>query len=200
MKNVLLAVGLFALCVSAQAEYLYWQISNEVVGEGGAKYDDFAANAANNGALFATVRYGKTGTDWRTWKVGTDVASEGWGSTGEYYGGAMTKEIVGLEKLNYDYAGAIDLNSISDLSTYSFYIEMYKYDAEGGYYVGVAKSEAETYDSLVAQGYIINGTMGDDPTGNYAVWQGSGYSIPEPTSAMLLMIGLSLVGLKRKRT
>lgn len=200
MKNVLLAVGLFALCVSAQAEYLYWQISNEVVGEGGAKYDDFAANAANNGALFATVRYGKTGTDWRTWKVGTDVASEGWGLTDEYYGGTMTKGIVGLEKLNYDYAGAIDLNSISDLSTYSFYIEMYKYDAEGGYYVGVAKSEAETYDSLVAQGYIINGTMGDDPTGNYAVWQGSGYSIPEPTSAMLLMIGLSLVGLKRKRT
>lgn len=200
MKNVLLAVGLFALCVSAQAEYLYWQISNEVVGEGGAKYDDFAANAANNGAFFATVRYGKTGTDWRTWKVGTDVASEGWGLTDEYYGGTMTKGIVGLEKLNYDYAGAIDLNSISDLSTYSFYIEMYKYDAEGGYYVGVAKSEAETYDSLVAQGYIINGTMGDDPTGNYAVWQGSGYSIPEPTSAMLLMIGLSLVGLKRKRT
>lgn len=200
MKNVLLAVGLFALCVSAQAEYLYWQISNEVVGEGGAKYDDFAANAANNGAFFATVRYGKTGTDWRTWKVGTDVASEGLRLTDEYYGGTMTKGIVGLEKLNYDYAGAIDLNSISDLSTYSFYIEMYKYDAEGGYYVGVAKSEAETYDSLVAQGYIINGTMGDDPTGNYAVWQGSGYSIPEPTSAMLLMIGLSLVGLKRKRT
>ena len=95
---------------------------------------------------------------------------------------------------------AINLDQLGDPSAYSFYIELVNYNDSTKSYdvVGTSKLNPATYTTLVSSSFIDAGNMGL-PITPAAVWHGGTYSVPEPTSAMLVMFGMGLLALKRKR-
>lgn len=95
---------------------------------------------------------------------------------------------------------AINLDQLSDASAYSYYIELINYNETSQTYdvVGTSKASPATYTSLVQSNFIDVGNMGL-PMTPATVWHGGTYSVPEPTSAMLVMFGMGLLALKRKR-
>lgn len=144
--------------------------------------------------MAAAVRYGVAGTDVATW--GTAIG-EKYSTDGTPASEINDSYIVG-DYLGADWAESIDLSQFGpNLGDYSFYIELYRYGANGWY--GVARSEVASYSDLRTAGYIINMDIGSPVIEDAQIWQGSGYQIPEPTSGMLVMLGLSLLGLRRKR-
>lgn len=95
---------------------------------------------------------------------------------------------------------AINLDQLNNASAYSFYVELVNYNTSTKTYdvVGTSKASPATYTSLVDSNFIDVGGMGL-PITPAAVWHGGTYSVPEPTSAMLVMFGMGLLALKRKR-
>ena len=61
----------------------------------------------------------------------------------------------------------------------------------------VAQSATMTYAELAAKNYIDTGSSISIPSIENA-WHGTPYAVPEPTSAMLVMVGFGLMALKRK--
>lgn len=88
--------------------------------------------------------------------------------------------------------GAVDVTSYSD--GYSFIIELYKY--EEGNYSQLGQGETVTYATLESAGFIGNELT---PIAQAAVWHGGTMTVPEPTSGFLMMVGLALLGLKRRK-
>ena len=199
-KVFVIAFSVLIACAS-KADYLYWQVSDDIVGDesfGKGGSDAYAVgvyNAAGGiGELAAAVRYGVAGTDVATW--GTAIG-EKYSTDGKPASEINDSYIVG-DFLGANNAESIDLSQFgTDLEDYSFYIELYRYGANGWY--GVARSEVASYTDLRTAGYIINMDVGSPVIEDTQIWQGSGYQIPEPTSGMLVMLGLSLLGLRRKR-
>ena len=76
-------------------------------------------------------------------------------------------------------------------SDYSFYIEMLNWD--GSEFTEGWTSPTMTYDSL--SNYISDGSIS---AGSVNAWTAS-VTIPEPTSGLLLLVGGSLLALRRKR-
>ena len=75
---------------------------------------------------------------------------------------------------------------------YSFYVEILNYDNA---VVGVS-TENTSYADLLAENSIVDTTL-DVPM--VTVWHGGAIAVPEPTSGFLMMVGLALLGLKRRK-
>lgn len=193
---------------NVSAEILYWQVSNLVVSEAPSdlpssvpavyadSHDDYAAGVYKAGETYAWVRYG-TGENYASYGVAENFKD---GVVGKDGRNVVGEDLIIYDETDYIDAGnynLVDLDTIANADTMSYYIEIWRYSNEKGWQ-GVARSETMTYEQLKDGHYIGAGGV-VDPGTDYMIWHGSGYSIPEPTSAMLLMIGLSLVGLKRKR-
>ena len=84
---------------------------------------------------------------------------------------------------------ASDLGEYANSSSY-FYVELFGEDN-----VGVAVSTALSYTQLFSAGYL--GTDGIGTNVEHA-WKVSSFMVPEPTSGMLFLAGLALLGLRRK--
>lgn len=80
---------------------------------------------------------------------------------------------------------------------YVFYVEVMNYD---GAVIGTSWKndswQGQTYSALASNGSIV-GTAMSVPT--VAVWHGGGVAAPEPTSAMMILLGLAGLALKRKQ-
>lgn len=113
-------------------------------------------------------------------------------------GSGNTKD--GYQMVAQGVGAAINLDQLGDPSAYSFYIELVNYNDSTKTYdvVGTSKLNPATYTTLVSSSFIDAGNMGL-PITPTAVWHGGTYSVPEPTSAMLVMFGMGLLALKRKR-
>ena len=86
---------------------------------------------------------------------------------------------------------SIDLTAYA--SGYSFYIELVNYESSA--YTPVGQGTTASYVELAAH---IASSLTEIP--KVTVWHGGPYhAVPEPTSAMLVMLGLALAGLKRRR-
>lgn len=86
-----------------------------------------------------------------------------------------------------------DLGEEFSWSSYSFYVELFAWDGANETSVGV--SEWATYDSLVSNGAIIPSGMGIPATAH--IWMPATH-VPEPSSAMLLLFGISYLLLNRR--
>lgn len=99
-------------------------------------------------------------------------------------------------KSAYAMASLETIGSGSDLlSTYSFAIELGSWTGDGGDadWILAAFSGSQTYAQLAE--FMNTELQIQDP----AVWMPTSYSVPEPTSGMLILIGGALLALKRKR-
>lgn len=93
-----------------------------------------------------------------------------------------------------------DLSKLDgDLASYSFAIELgnWKDTDDGSTWLLAATSEVWDYDRLFQSGFIAAQAQVGHPT--QLGWTGGGYNIPEPTSGLLLLIGGSLLALRRRR-
>lgn len=76
-------------------------------------------------------------------------------------------------------------------TAYSFFIELYS-DSD----VFLAQSETKTYSEIVQAHAISNSGIGQQAA---AAWVPGGYAIPEPSSALLVLLGMAGLALRRKR-
>lgn len=79
-------------------------------------------------------------------------------------------------------------------TTGSFYIELYNYDSEARQWNALGVSDTASYASLMGSGAITSSLV-SIPT----AWTGGTMHVPEPTSAVLMLIGLAGLSLKRRK-
>lgn len=80
--------------------------------------------------------------------------------------------------------------------SYSFMIEIGIYQEDTDLWMILAHSQSATYDELYRAGYIYDGNL-EAP--EHTPWSGGVYSIPEPSSGLLILIGAGLLALRRRR-
>lgn len=88
-----------------------------------------------------------------------------------------------------------DLGSYSD-SGYTFFVELANYSDNAWH--SVSKGARYTYDDLVSAGYVATG-LTDSISAMTAASNFNMGAVPEPTSGVLLLIGGSLLALRRRR-
>ena len=99
----------------------------------------------------------------------------------------------------------INLGDLNPSTTY-FYIELGNYTQETGF-TATQVAGAYSYTDLVSAGMISSGGISSTPSGaSFGVagamigGQGMSYgAVPEPGTAMLMLVGLAVAGLKRRR-
>lgn len=169
MKKLLTFAFALAAATMAQASYLYWQTSGDTT---------FNGNEILGYNLYAVGDKGG--------KIATGIMDAD--------GDAISLPANGVAG-GYDYI--VDVSNYN--SGYSFYVEMIGYDS-AIYGKGVAGvigvSAATSYSDLVAQGSILS--SGHALTIPH-MWTGGTVAAPEPTSAMMILLGLAGLALKRKQ-
>lgn len=181
MKKILLFAFLAAAATS-QAEYLFWQVSDEMIGS-----DAYLKAHVDQGDGYiykAIMHYGTVDETTHAWSEGGQIP-EANGGKGPIGGDG-----------SIDTSYNVNLGQLGNASSYSYYIEIVKYEsAVSPDWYGVAKSETMKYQDMVNANYI-----GDIAAPSALVpWTGGSFSAPEPSSAMLVLVGMALVALKRKR-
>lgn len=172
MKKVLSAVVLLgAMCASAES-YLYWMVGDT----GNFAYDNAQVRVLDNGT--ATDNYLSLYYADGTAVVGNKVSQE--------YAAAAQEAELGL------YAALGNLLG----PNYSYIIELR--DAQGGFVAQTgALSYSDALNNIVESGIAVpaGGTGWDPGSGG-----GSPYNIPEPTSGIMLLLGVAALALRRRRT
>ena len=118
------------------------------------------------------------------------------------YGGGDYNAAVLWGGKDGDFAHVSDIEQVPDsfltpvTAGYSYYIELVNYNAVSGDYSSVAMSETLTYTGQ-AKGFFVSSLDYSIPP---IAWGGGSYAAtPEPTGALLLALGASLLALRRKR-
>jgi len=171
MKKVLsMAVLLGAMSASAES-YLYWMVGDT----GNFSYDNAQVRVLNNGT--ATDKY-------LSLYYADGTAVDGNKVSDEYAAAAQEAEL-GL------YAALGDLLG----ENYSYIIELR--NADGGFVAQAgALSYSDALNNIVYSGIGVpaSGTGWDPSSGG-----GSPYNVPEPTSGMMVLLGMAALALRRRR-
>jgi len=172
-KLVFLALVVIAAS-SVNASYLYWAVGDD--GKGG------------NDDLSKVVSYaGKLEYTWDTAKF-YEVNAGG--------DKTLLDSMVNLdgEVANPGIAGpsTVNLGDVSTKTGYSYYIELVS-SAHNNELVGYTQG---TYASIGTQ-YLTDALPETLPAA--VIWHGGTYSAPEPTSAMLILLGVAGLALRRKQ-
>lgn len=169
MKKLFIAAVIGFITCTTQAAYLYWQVNTD-------DFEDAGIDAEYARVVAVDVSGNET------------ILSIADKVTGE------TKTGSSLSAVDLGTA-VINLAQLTDPAAYSFFIELVNYNA--GFDVVGRTTENVTYAKLVQQQFIDVGDTMMIPQAN--VWHGTPYSVPEPTGGLLVMFGLGLLALKRKR-
>lgn len=173
MKKILVMLGFVAASVAANASYLYWQVTDTTFNGN----DIAGASIKAGNTTFKDVYY-------------YDVNS----STS-----ILISDSNGLVETAPGATYYVDLGS-TDYSSYSFYIEIFNYDSASRQFNNIGYTET-TYTELTSKGYVST-SLTEIPkvwTGSSSTPGGPSYNVPEPTSALMMLIGLAGLALKRKR-
>ena len=196
------AAALTAGVASAGDDVLYWMIDNSATVEKDGVTSSissfFESYDAPDGSAFA-ARVRVTGGDIQDGQdVFLDLYIPGYGldkGGGEY--GVEFSEVggywgAGVPTGNQSPSGDFSAGS----PEYSFIVELGNIDSSDNW-TTVATSAAATYSSL---GDYIHETFNINP-GQIAVWSPTTFTapVPEPSSGLLMAVGLALLALRRKR-
>ena len=177
MKNLnLLAVLAMVFCVHADA--LYWCVVPDETYTG-ADYNAARVIAQNGDTKTALnlMTYDNSTESWQTMS-GVSVIDVNAGSSGNLWS---------------------DLGSASGNSQTSFFIELLNYASGSSDPQVVGMSQVVSYTDLVSNGYISTGGLSPTGTvGSATPWTGTPYSVPEPSSGLLLLLGIGGLLLRRK--
>lgn len=174
MKSLFFFILAAGFAVSAQASYLFWQVDS------GTEVNQYAIDNDYGYArlrMFDNVSGTRTTADFQN----DDIV-------------AGVNGTVAPVKLAADFDNSIE---VSLLEGNSYYIELLAWN--GSSYVGVGASTVMSYTELASAGYTYsNADLADIPKLNLKIWNGGAYTVPEPTGALLMVLGLAFLGLKRR--
>ncbi len=173
MRKAIFALSVAVAVSSANASYLYWQVDSSTAS--GLTYDGarvFASNDSGATKTYLNIGYGDF-------------------DSGNFIPFAGQKVQIPLYEA---VVAEIDTSLYGKGSDYSFYIELINY-SDGAFVAQTDVSSAMTYADLEAKHYV----GADLSPVSMAVWHGGSYTtVPEPTSAMLVLFGLAGLALKRR--
>ena len=169
MKKLFIVLSVSLASLFANASYLYWQVDQ-------SDYEGIVGWEQVTGA-----------------RLVSDPSSVG----SSYYPSSddTWTELTGNGVIGAPYAADIGNNA----DGYSYYIELVNSIGDV-----IGKSSAPlTSSSPNYASYVNNGTTTADltniPMENLSAWHGGSYrAVPEPTSAILMLFGAAMLGLKRK--
>ena len=113
---------------------------------------------------------------WQSWMSLPDVG-------GNFWAGPGYADLAGLKLSETGFMFAIELGN-------------YTQTGDVFNWVVLAGSAGSTLQDLISGGHIIASDLSAQGSFN---WQASGYSVPEPSSGLLVLIGGALLALRRRR-
>lgn len=194
LLNILVAVAAISVPVCCHADgpmILWWQVGDEFdYSDDGESLKDVmvtrgqsSVSAYDLGVNAARIR--ETSTDTYLKMLNPEAIADG---------------TTMLFDMDYMYVPTVWQADISDFSAgspeYSFVIELGSY--EDATWSTLAVSEASTYGELSTARYIVPSQGGYLPN-PVAVWQPVAYSVPEPGSGTMVLVGVALLALRRRR-
>lgn len=198
MKKFIVAFAVVSSALFANASYLYWQVST-----GGGLSSDGNGNYTFNGIEVSGFRIGAVSSsqsldnlDWQSqlFDAATDygyydpINGNGDGFT-SFANPSTASQVTGENLANNTEGVWAAIDSNYDGDGYSYYIEIMGY--ENTTVIGLS-----TYTASVANLTSDLGGMFSVPVN---AWTGTSYTAPEPTSGLLLLVGASLLALKRRK-
>ena len=182
MKKLLLLGAIALVATVSQASYLYWQVD----------MSDTASSFGIDTDRDYTFRFVQVYNDTKTT---LDVYSYNT-STKSYQELSNPESIPSMTAETGHLFADVGTVTEGNADAYSYYIEVTGYSISGasGWQ---NQSEVITYANAVADGHIVDdlSAMAVMPT----AWTGGTYMAPEPTSGLLLLVGASLLALKRRK-
>ena len=185
----LAVAGLVGL--SASADVLYWQVNDSAQSGTGLKgtpaqaYLKATAENNNSSPFYVSSNLDAAGNE-----LGDAVG------IGTFENGGTAAGVLDLAKI-LSWADDTSASSagISSLSALSFFVELY--DASGNW---VGQTTPQSYTDLVNSGAISSGLNPNFSGVNSALGSASGsYSVPEPTSGLLMLVGIGALALRRRK-
>ena len=176
MKKLIAIATIVLVSASAHANYLYWQVGGD---------DDFSAI---NSVDSSNLTYARL--------VVKDAGSN------VVYDYAQLDNSSGSSSYLMPSAKSVDISSLSSgTGAFSYYIELGTYSEStwSGYAVSQTHTAA-TYAEIASQAIAASSALSysDLVAAKVTPFHGGSYSVPEPTSAMLMLFGAAFLGLKRK--
>ena len=177
MKTLILAIAFATAVSAAHASYLYWQVDPAAGDNTASSFSDY--NAARVGYYSTAGANGQILAD-----VNGDASQLG----------AKFSDAMAVSDGAMGARAELDVSAVG-ADGYTYFIELVNWD--GKQYNHVAFGEELTYSDLASKGYVSTDLPGGQQVP--ATWHGGTYNaVPEPTGALMMVLGLAFLGLKRR--